>query len=100
MGKLYIKKKDLGKKIYKIEFSELVKEYFTVVADSKEEAEQKMWDIRSGFKDMDYDTADDHIVYDGYKDYLDDINTTKVDTIEEADFDTEEPDDWIYEGSY
>ena len=74
MSKLYIKKKDLGKKIYKIEFSELVKEYFTVVADSKEEAEQKMWDIRSGFKNMDYDTADDHIVYDGYKDYLDDIN--------------------------
>ena len=59
-----------------------------------------MWDIRSGFKNMDYDTADDHIVYDGYKDYLEDINTTKVDTIEEADFDTEMPDDWIYEGSY
>ena len=100
MSKLYIKKKDLGKNIYKIEFSEHVKEYFTVVADSEEEAEQKMWDIRSGFKNMDHYTAEDHIVYDGYKDYLDDINTTKVDTIEEADFDTQEPDDWIYEGSY
>ena len=99
MSKLYIKKKDLGKKIYKIEFSELVKEYFTVVADSKEEAEQKMWDIRSGFKNMDY-AGDDHVVYDGYKDYLDDINTTKVDTIEEADFDTEEPDDWIYKEGF
>ena len=100
MSKLYIKKKDLGKKIYKIEFSELVKEYFTVVADSEEEAEQKLWDSRSGVKNLDSDTADDHIGYDGNKDYLDDINTTKVDTIEEADFDTEEPDDWIYKEGF
>ena len=47
--KLRITKNDIGKKIYKIELSEYMKEYFTVLASSEDEATEKMWDIKSGW---------------------------------------------------
>ena len=40
--KLRITKNDIGKKIYKIELSEYMKEYFTVLASSEDEATEKM----------------------------------------------------------
>ena len=104
--KLRITKNDIGKKIYKIEYSEFIKEYFTVLASSEDEATEKMWDIKSGYKQYVAETVssetvnEDDCLHEGFKDYLDDIKVFEIDTVREKDFDKDMPDDWIYEGLF
>lgn len=101
MTKLYITKKDIGKKIYKIEYSEFIKEYFTVMADSEDQAKEKMWDMKSGYGLSPSETVnEDDCLHEGFKDYLDDIKVFEMDKVTEEDFDKELPDDWIYEGLF
>ena len=104
--KLRVTKNDIGKKIYKIEYSEFIKEYFTVLADSEEQAKEKMWDIKSGYKQeveeaVSSETVNqDDCLHEGFKDYLDDIKVFEMDKVTEEDFDKDMPDDWIYEGLF
>ena len=100
--KLRVTKNDIGKKIYKIEYSEFIKEYFTVLADSEEQAKEKMWDMKSGYKqDLNWYTFDqDDCLHEGFKDYLDDIKVFEMDKVTEEDFDKDMPEDWIYEGLF
>lgn len=98
--KLRITKNDIGKKIYKIELSEYMKEYFTVLASSEDEATEKMWDIKSGWTKDSQVFSEDDVVHEGWKDNLDDLKVFEMDTVTEDDFDKDMPDDWIYEGLF
>ena len=98
--KLRITKNDIGKKIYKIELSEYMKEYFTVLASSEDEATEKMWDIKSGWTKDSQVFSEDDVVHEGWKDNLDDLKVFEMDTVTEEDFDKDMPDDWIYEGLF
>ena len=98
--KLRITKNDIGKKIYKIELSEYIQEHFTVLASCEDEATEKMWDIKSGWTKDSQVFSEDDVVHEGWKDNLDDLKVFEMDTVTVEDFDTEEPDDWIYEGLY
>ena len=98
--KLRITKNDIGKKIYKIELSEYMKEYFTVLASSEDEATEKMWDIKSGWTKDSQVFSEDDVVHEGWKDNLDDLKVFEMDTVTEEDFDKDMPDDWIYAGLF
>jgi hypothetical protein len=73
--KLRITKNDIGKKIYKIELCEYMKEYFTVLASSEDEATEKMWDIKSGWSKDSQVFSEDDVVHEGWKDNLDDLKS-------------------------
>jgi hypothetical protein len=77
-----------------------MKEYFTVLASSEDEATEKMWDIKSGWTKDSQVFSEDDVVHEGWKDNLDDLKVFEMDTVTEEDFDKDMPDDWIYEGLF
>jgi len=96
MSKLDIKKEHIGKKIYDIKISEYVVEHYKVMADSEDEATDIMFNNRK-------DQADgDTILYQGYKDHLDEINVQELTSIKEDDFDQygDAEFEYEYDGGY
>ena len=95
MARLSVTKKDIGKKIFEIKETVTTTNYYKVVAKDENEATDLMYKARQDSSAPIDD--DDHIIYGGCKDNLEEMKVDTLVEISNNDFEEYGEEDFEYE---